>query len=519
MSVSFPVAGTLRQLGRSSLSLARMTLVRFGLRPERPLGRVMAVSLFAFVTGLSATGLAATSSEFKPIPSVEVSQTLPPPDVSDEVGRIARIGAYTPKHYAVRADDSFISILVALGISDEAVLPFIEATPKLHPLLHPQPGQYITAGVSPEGRLEYLRLYLDSPRPDNTRTVEVSRIGSELIADVLPFSFATMEAVVSGSAASTLAQTTQTLGIPEDIAEQLHVVWDGAEDPLLKLSPDTTLRVIYEQKFADGRFVRNGRLLAAQVIDKAGVHEAFWFSDNHRPGAYYTLDGRSASQTFLRVPLDIKDVSSEFAPLRRHPITGVLRPHNGTDLRAPMGSRILAAADGRVTRVAYQARGYGHYVEIDHGLGRKTLYAHMQRVQKGIRPGVRVEKGQLIGFVGRTGLATGPHLHYELIINGVQTNPATANLPDTENLSAYQLAQLRAKALPFEELFEERARMEGQPSPKAILARMKTQSASAKEVAADPDESSNVRTRTVSNDPNSASDTRNSRTARLRNIP
>lgn len=519
MSASFPVADTLRQLGRSSLLLARMTLVRFGVSPERPLSRIAAIGLLTLVTGLSAKGLAATSSEFKPTPTVEISKTLPPPDVSSEVERIARLGTYTPKHYAVRADDSFLSILETLGISDEAVLPFVTATPKLHPLLQPQPGQRLTAGVSPEGRLEYLRLYIDSPRPENARTVEVSRIGSELIADVLPFSFATMEAVISGPATSNLTQTTQALGIPEDIAEQLHEVWDGAEDPLQKLSSDTTLRIIYEQKFAEGRFVRNGRLLAAQVINSEGVHEAFWFSDNHRPGAYYTLDGRSSSQTFLRIPLDIKDVSSEFAPLRRHPITGVLRPHNGTDLRAPMGSRILAAADGRVTRVAYQARGYGHYVEIDHGLGRKTLYAHMQRVQKGIRPGVRVEKGQLIGFVGRTGLATGPHLHYELIINGVQNNPATANLPDTENLSAYQLARLRAQAHTFVELFEERAKIEGKPSPRAILARMAEQNAAAKEAATPPDEAFTAHVRTVGNGEDSASKASTTRTARPRNIP
>ena len=225
-------------------------------------------------------------------------------------------------------------------------------------------------------------------------------------------------------------------------------------------------------------------LSALQIVDEAGVHEAFWFSDGPHPGSFYTLDGRSASQTFLRVPLDIKDVSSEFAPLRRHPVTGVLRPHNGTDLRAPQGSRVLAAADGRVTKVAYEAKGYGNYVQIDHGLGRTTLYAHMRRVQKGVRPGVLVKKGQLIGLVGRTGLATGPHLHYELMIDGVQINPATADLPDTENLSAYQLAQLRARALPIQKMFEDAAREEGLPSPEKLLAEARAKEEAAAEAAA-----------------------------------
>ena len=185
------------------------------------------------------------------------------------------------------------------------------------------------------------------------------------------------------------------------------------------------------------------------------------------------------------MPLDFKDVSSEFAPLRRHPVTGVLRPHNGTDFRAPSGSRILAAADGRVTRVAYEARGYGHYVQIDHGLNRTTLYAHMRRVAKGIRPGVIVKKGDEIGYVGMTGLATGPHLHYELQIDGVQINPATADLPDTENLSAYQLAQLRASAQPLIERFERAALDEGRPSPQALMAKQAQKSAAERDEEAD----------------------------------
>ena len=163
----------------------------------------------------------------------------------------------------------------------------------------------------------------------------------------------------------------------------------------------------------------------------------------------------------MRVPLEIQEVSSEFAALRRHPVTGVLRPHNGTDFRAPKGSRIFAAADGVVTFVGYERKGYGKYLKLDHGLGRTTLYAHMSKVAP-LKRGMRVQKGDIIGYVGRTGLATGPHLHYELMLNGVQINPRTADLPDTENLSAFQLAQLRTHAEPLQTRFrlmaEEEAR-------------------------------------------------------------
>ena len=142
------------------------------------------------------------------------------------------------------------------------------------------------------------------------------------------------------------------------------------------------IRLVYAKEFADGNFVRNGDLLAVQIVRGDEVSEAFRFTSGQAAG-FYTLDGRSASQTFMRVPLDVKDVSSEFSPLRRHPVTGVLRAHNGTDLRAPTGSRIFAAADGVIRTIAYEARGYGRYIKIDHGAGRTTVYAHMSRSRAG----------------------------------------------------------------------------------------------------------------------------------------
>lgn len=466
------VADGLIRLGRSSLLSARVWGARLGLRLGDARALFAGVASFAAATGLGASLLVAAGPAPAPEPLQAAVRTLeaPVPDLAPEIASLTRLGAYTPKHYDVAPGDTLLSVFSHLGVADRQALDYFDAAPPLAaPFLALQPGQHLTAGVTASGELEFLRLYLDGPRSEDARTIEVARIGRELIADELPYTFSTMETLVSGGAKKGLSATASALKLPENVADQLLEVWDGADDPVQALSPESTLRVVYEKKYADGRFVRDGQLLAAQIVDDSGVHEAFWFSDGTHPGSFYTLDGRSASQTFLRVPLDIKDVSSEFAPLRRHPVTGVLRPHNGTDLRAPRGSRILAAADGRVAKVAYEARGYGRYVQIDHGLGRMTLYAHMQQVAKGLRAGSLVKKGQLIGLVGSTGLATGPHLHYELIINGVQINPATADLPDTENLSAYQLAQLRAQAQPLIALFEEAARKEGLPSPEKLL--------------------------------------------------
>lgn len=224
------------------------------------------------------------------------------------------------------------------------------------------------------------------------------------------------------------------------------------------------------------------------MVSGEDVHEAYWFENDSRAGGFYTLAGRASQHTFMRVPLDVKDVSSEFAPLRRHPVTGVVRPHNGTDFRAPSGSRIFAAADGVVTFVGYERKGYGRYVKIDHGLGRTTLYAHMSRITKNLRAGQKVERGDVIGYVGRTGLATGPHLHYELMFDGVQINPRTADLPDTENLTAFQVAQLKTIARPIQARFDLLAESESLPVPTVLRTHRDDATAVAKHLLGDEEQ-------------------------------
>ena len=150
----------------------------------------------------------------------------------------------------------------------------------------------------------------------------------------------------------------------------------------------------------------------------------------------------------MRVPLDVKSVSSEFSPLRRHPITGVVRPHWGTDFRAPWGAIVRAAADGVVT-FAGVGTGYGKYIRINHGPDIQTLYAHLSSIDPDIKKGSVVKHGQIIGRVGQTGLATGPHLHYELKMDGVQINPMTVRLPDERTLSPYRYAQMEVLIAPL----------------------------------------------------------------------
>lgn len=382
---------------------------------------------------------------------------LPTPNLTETIATIQNNPNVHQDSLWVHNGETLYSLFARLNIKDTRALAWLRKAPLARPFVNPQAGQFLSAGVYADGRLSYLRLYMDGPHTNDSRTIEISRYGDEFQIRRLPFTFDKEEVTVDVTIQESLTKTALKNKIPEEVLEQVKAVWEGQVDPIKNIRPNDQLRLVYEKKFADGFFVRNGQLLAIQVIknDKTipEVYEAFWF-DKNQAGSFYTLDGQSSRQTFMRIPLESQSVSSEFAPLRRHPVTGVIRPHNGTDFRAPSGSRIFAASNGTISFVGYEKRGYGHYIKIDHGDGRTTLYAHMSRLQKGIRKGMKVKKGDIIGYVGMTGLATGPHLHYELMIDGIQVNPKTADLPDTENLSDFQLAQLTAQSEGYIQLFD-----------------------------------------------------------------
>ncbi|MBP3438901.1 MAG: peptidoglycan DD-metalloendopeptidase family protein [Sutterella sp.] len=467
MSAPTLIARYLRSAGRAYLSWQRTRTPKVACVPQRRLGRAVlfAAACAASMSGTSLMlGIAPTLAQEQPRTDW-VTLNAEAPTLAEALEALRKDGSVTPKNLIVRSGDTLTSVLARLGVDDRHAQRYIRSQALLRPLVLPQRGQYVSAGVLPDGRLAYLKLYLEGPHERDSRTVELTRSGDLFAAAEHAVAFDTLEESVSGTAGSSFSETVASLGIPDSVAEQLKDVWAGADNPVQQMRRGDSLRLIYERKFADGNFIRNGQLLAVQVVTEGDVHEAYWFADGVQAGGFYTLEGRASQQTFMRVPLDVQDVSSEFAPLRRHPVTGVLRPHNGTDFRAPSGSRIFAAADGVITFVGYERKGYGRYVKIDHGLGRTTLYAHMSKIQKGLRNGQRVERGQVIGYVGRSGLATGPHLHYELMMDGVQINPRTADLPDTENLSAFQLAQLRTQARPIQQRFDLLAESEARTAP------------------------------------------------------
>ncbi|MDP5039696.1 MAG: peptidoglycan DD-metalloendopeptidase family protein, partial [Paraglaciecola sp.] len=204
--------------------------------------------------------------------------------------------------------------------------------------------------------------------------------------------------------------------------------------------------VLYEEHFIDGEYIENGDIVAAQFVNQGETYTAIRHSD----GNFYTPDGRSLRKSFLRAPVNFKYISSNFNPNRFHPIQKRYKPHNGIDYRAAKGTPVVAAGDGKVIEAGYN-RFNGNYVFIQHGENYTTKYLHFSK--SAVKNGAKVKQGQVIGYVGATGMAEAPHLHYEFLVDGVHRNPRTVALPKAQpidkaeakafaSISAQRLTQL-----------------------------------------------------------------------------
>jgi murein DD-endopeptidase MepM/ murein hydrolase activator NlpD len=254
----------------------------------------------------------------------------------------------------------------------------------------------------------------------------------------------------SGEVKVSLYGASDEAGVPDSIAQQMVDALESEVDFHRDLQRGDSFRVIYEALYASGEYVRPGRLLAVEFINAGKRVEAYWYADGSKSGGYYALDGRSTKRGFLRSPLEYTRVSSGFSGSRTHPVFGYDAAHRGVDYSAPAGTKIRSVAAGTVTFAGWQ-NGYGNMVQIQHDARHATLYAHLQKIASGVRVGARVGQGDLVGHVGMTGWATGPHLHFELKKNGGQVNPMTALLPGADPLAPAQLSSFREAAMPLRE--------------------------------------------------------------------
>lgn len=326
----------------------------------------------------------------------------------------------------VQPGDSLSHIFQRAGLSAidlDAIMAkgkLVSALKQLHP------GQTFTIERTPEGALSSMKF-----AANRTETLLITKKDDGSydtrwdIKEPVPFTTYTQ-----GTIRSSLFQAAQQAGLNNVMTLELAKIFGWDIDFALDIRAGDSFKVIYEELYIDGQKVRDGRILAAEFVNQGKKYSAVRFERKDGSFDYFSAEGNTLKKAFLRTPVDFARISSHFNLSRMHPVLHTIRAHKGTDYAAGYGTPIKAAGDGSV-KLAGRQGGYGNVVIVDHGRGYQSLYAHMQKFGAGIRNGVRVRQGQIIGYVGSSGLATGPHLHYEFHVNGQVRNPVTVALPES----------------------------------------------------------------------------------------
>ncbi|WP_017778451.1 peptidoglycan DD-metalloendopeptidase family protein [Aeromonas dhakensis] len=343
--------------------------------------------------------------------------------------------SYITKQVKVRSGDNMGVIFQRLGLSttDLHLIDQLNGTDTLRLL---KPGQELTFKLTKSGELHSL-YYPHSLE----QALKVIRKDEGFVARAVKLELDTREQVAKGEIRSSFWGAAVDAGMTEDQIMDLAAIFGWDIDFAQDLQPGDSFRVVYEEKFQDDERVASGDILAAEFVNQGAVYRAVLNED----GNYYTPDGKAMRKSFLRAPVNFKYISSNFNPRRLHPVTGKVRPHNGIDYVAPVGTPIMAAGGGSVVAGGYNQFN-GNYVFIKHAGNYVTKYLHLSK--RTVNKGQRVKQGQTIGLLGGTGRVTGPHLHYEFVVGGVHKNPRTLNLPQAESLSGRALASFKAQAMP-----------------------------------------------------------------------
>ncbi|MEA3132861.1 MAG: hypothetical protein QOG17_707, partial [Gammaproteobacteria bacterium] len=287
-----------------------------------------------------------------------------------------------------------------------------------------------------------------SRKVSETQTLEVVREDTGFAAKIISNPVETRIRTAAASIDSSLFQAAEAADISDAVALKLANVFAWDIDFVLDIREGDRFTAVYEQVYQDGKYLRDGDVLAAEFVNDGKVYRAVRFIADDGSIGYYSPDGKPMRKAFLRAPVDFTRVSSVFNPSRRHPILNTIRGHMGTDYAAPTGTPIHAAGDGRISFEGTRG-GYGKAIVLAHSNSVSTLYGHMSRFARKIHVGSHVNQGDVIGYVGMTGLATGPHLHYEYLMNGVHMNPQTVRLPGAEPLRTASLSKFHSAAAPL----------------------------------------------------------------------
>lgn len=354
----------------------------------------------------------------KPLSDVTLVEILP---LGNEGLRAYRGPEFIERHVTVRRGDTFASLLQLYDVDLREALAWHGGTRKTFNLAKLSPGRSLTLFFEREtwmlAAIEY--------RIDSLNVLVAERgVDREVRARVARIPSATELRILAGTLESNMAADCSAAGIPPRITTELADIYAWEID-FEKLQRGDQFRVVYEVAIGeDGDVVQTGRVLAAVIESRGRLHTALLHTAEDGTQSYYDLQGRSLDRGLLRYPLEYTRITSGFSSSRLHPILARHRAHQGVDFAAPQGTPVRAMADGVVVYAGWQGQ-LGRAVRIDHAAPSRyeSVYGHFSRIASTVREGRRVRKGEIIGYVGRTGLATGPHLHLELLVDGQHVNP------------------------------------------------------------------------------------------------
>ncbi|MEE9330892.1 MAG: M23 family metallopeptidase [Methylophilaceae bacterium] len=344
----------------------------------------------------------------------------------------------------VRRNDTLRKLFKRMGVRDDDAIKFLMLSPDSR-AINTQliPGRTVDIKTNADGKL----LYLEYELPDDQILVAGLTLSGYQVA-TQKLILEKHQVLKSAIITSSLFGATDDAGIPDQIALKIAEIFSSEIDFNEDLRPGDRFNVVYDAFYNAGELMKTGDIQAVEFITKGKTHHAIHFGKADSKYAYYTPEGKSLHKSFLRSPLEFTRVSSSFNRGRFHPVLHKVRAHKGVDLAARSGTRIKASGDGKVVFMGRKG-GYGNVIIIKHRNGIRTLYGHLSRFAKELKRGNEVEQSDIIGFVGMTGLATGPHLHYEFLLNGKHRDPMTVPLPTSIPLEAKYKKEFQEKTTKY----------------------------------------------------------------------
>lgn len=339
----------------------------------------------------------------------------------------------------IQRGDTVASLLARLQIDDPEALQLLRNNKQAKALYQLVPGKTVRATTTADGGLVNLR-YLNGGN-----LLAIDRNGAGYTIKEEPARLEQRVLMISAQIRNSLFGATDAAGLPDPVATQIADIFSTDIDFHRDLRKGDRFSVVYEMFYHHGEPVKTGRVLSAEFINQGKTYQAVYFQYTDGQGGYYTLDGKNLRKQFLRSPLEFSRITSGFTNARFHPVLQTWRAHKGVDYGAPTGTRVKAAGDG-VVEFSGRHGGYGNLIVLHHQSKFTTYYGHLSGFAKGLRKGKRVMQGDVIGYVGATGLATGPHLHYEFRVNDVSQNPSRIAMPSAPPITPGQKPEFEQNA-------------------------------------------------------------------------